>query len=139
MSRNRYWLGAAMPLVVALTTVAWADGPSVVLTAAVQYKGPLVSLGAINVTLPELAKQMSDALGCEVRIEGAASGNVTLNLKEVPASALLSQAETTLGGRWQVLYHLSTREPASPPVPPSGVVLNLKMPNVSCQAAAAVV
>ena len=92
MSRNRYWLGAAMPLVVALTAIAWADGPSVVLTDAVQYKGPLVSVGAVDVTLPELAKQMSDALGCEVRIEGAASGKVTLNPKEVPSSALLSMS-----------------------------------------------
>src|SRR5207237_6542789 len=120
MSRYWYGLGAAMPLVVALTAIAWADGPSVVLTDTVQYKGPLVSVSAVSVTLPELAKQMSEVLGCEVRIEGAASGKVTLNLKEVPASALLSQAETVLGGHWKALYHVSTREPASPPAPPSG-------------------
>src|SRR5438067_9200424 len=126
MSRNRYWLGAAMPLVVALTAMAWADGPSVVLTDTVQYKGPLVSVAAANVTLPELAKQISDALGCEVRIEGAASGKVTLNLKEVPASALLSQAEKVLGGQWKVLYHVSTHETAATPPPPGGVLLHPK-------------
>jgi len=128
-----------MPLVVALTGMAWADGPSVALTDTVQYKGPLVSVAAVDVTLPELAKQMGDVLGCEVRIEGAASGKVTLNLKEVPASALLSQAEKVLGGQWKTLYRLSTHETASPAPPPSGVVLNLKLPGASCQAAAAVV
>src|SRR5690348_3847439 len=105
MSRN--WLGAAIPLVVALTTIAKADGPSVVLTGGVQYQGPLVSLSATNVTLPELAKQMTEAIGCEVRIEGSAPGTVTLNMKDVPTTALLSQAETMLGGRWTVLYRLS--------------------------------
>lgn len=139
MSRYRYWLGAAMPLTVALTAMAWADGPSVVLTDTVQYKGPLVSIAASNVTLPELAKQMSDVLGCEVRIEGAASGKVTLNLKEVPATAVLSESEKVLGGQWKTLYRVSTHETASPAPPPSGVVLNLKLPGASCQAAAAVV
>src|SRR5712692_8011172 len=139
MSRNRYWLGAAMPLVVALATIAWADSPSVVLTEGIQYRGPLVSLGATNVTLPELAKQMTAAIGCEVRIEGNAPGTVTLNLKEVPAAALLSKAEKLLGGRWQVLYRLSTHSPAPASAPPSGQVLNLKIPDVSCRAAAAVV
>jgi hypothetical protein len=139
MSRNRYWLGAAMPLIVALTTIAWADSPSVVLTEGIQYRGPLVSLGATNVTLPELARQMTAAIGCEVRIEGTAPGTVTLNLKEVPAAALLSKAEQLLGGRWQVLYRLSTHGPAPAAAPPSGQVLNLKIPDVSCQAAAAVV
>jgi hypothetical protein len=128
-----------MPLVVALAAIAWADGPSVVLTDAVQYKGPLISVSAVNVTLPELAKQMSDALGCEVRFEGAAAGKVTLDLKEVPSSALLSQAEKVLGAQWKVLYHFSTRETASTPMPPSGVVLTANLPGASCQAAAAVV
>jgi hypothetical protein len=139
MSRNRCGLGAAMPLVVALTTIARADSPGVVLTDGIQSRGPLVSLNATNVTLPELAKQMTAAIGCEVRIEGNAPGTVTLNLKEVPAAALMSQAETILGGRWQVLFRLSTHGPAAAPAPPSGVVLNLKIPDVSCQAAAAVV
>jgi len=139
MSRNPYWLGAAMPLIVALTTIAWAEGPSVVLTEAVQYRGPLVSVDATNVTLSELAKQMTAALGGEVRIEGSALGTVTLTMKEVPAAALLSQAETTLGGRWQVLYRLSTHEAAPQPAPSTGVALNLKMTDVSCLAAAAVV
>jgi hypothetical protein len=128
-----------MPLVVALAAIAWADGPRVVLTDTVQYQGPLVSIGAVNVTLPELAKQMSDALGCEVRVEGAATDKVTLSLKDVPTSALLSRAETVLGGHWKVLYHVSTREPAAPAAPPSGVVVDLKLPSASCQAAAAVV
>jgi hypothetical protein len=128
-----------MPLVVALTTIAKADSPSVVLTGAVQYHGPRVSLSASNVTLPELAKQMTQALGCEVRIEGKASGSVTLNVSDVPATVLLSQAETALGGQWKLLYRLSTHDPAPAPVPPSGVVLDLKLPDVSCQAAAAVV
>lgn len=139
MSRKRYWLGAAMPLVVALTTIAWADGPGVVLTGGLQYAGPLVSLSAANVTLPELAKQMSAAIGCEVRIEGSAPGTVTLNAKDVTAAALLSQAETRLGGRWQVVYHLSTHDPAPPSPPPSGEVLNLSLPDISCQAGAAMV
>jgi hypothetical protein len=132
-------LGAAMPLVVALTAIAGADGPSVVPADTVQFRGALVSVSAVSVTLPELAKQMSDALGCEVRIEGAASGKVTLNLREVPASTLLSQAETALGGHWKILYHVSTRETASTPAPPTGMVLSLKLPSASCLAAAAVV
>lgn len=139
MSRKRYWLGAAMPLAVALTTIAWADGPSVVLKEGVPDRGPLVSLGATNVTLPELARQMTAAIGGEVRITGSASGTVTLKIKDVPAATLLSQAETILGGRWQVVYRLSTRGPATASAAPSGVVLNLNLPEVSCQAGAALV
>src|SRR5947207_1245325 len=139
MSRKRYWLSAATPLAIALTTLAWAEGPKVELTDAVHYRGALVSLEATNVTLPDLAKQLSETLGCEVRIEGTASGIVSLSAKEVTVASLLSQAATVLGGRWDVLYRISTQEPAGTAPPPSGVVLNLKMPDVSCQAGAAVV
>lgn len=129
-----------MPLVIALTTVAWAGGPEVVLTEAVQHRGSLVSLEATNVTLAELAERLSLVLGSEVRIEGFGAGRVTVNVKEVPVVTLLSQTAAVLGSRWQITYQLSTHDAtvAAPPAP-SGVVLNLKMVSVSCQAAASVV
>src|SRR5262245_53672866 len=124
MSRKRYWLSAAMPLAIALTTLAWAEGPKVELTDAVHYRGALVSLEATNVTLPELAKKLSEALGCEVRIEGTATGVVSLSAKEVTSASLLWQAAAVLGGRWDVMYRVSTQEPAGPPAPPSGLMLS---------------
>src|SRR5205823_5455143 len=61
------------------------------------------------------------------------------NMKDVTPATLLAQAAKTLGGRWQVLYHLSTQEsPSAAPVP-SGVALKLSLPDVSCQAAASLV
>ncbi len=139
MSRKRYWLCAAIPLVVALTQCVRADGPSVVLTDAVRYQGAPVSLDATSVTLPELAKQMTEVLGSEVRIQGPETGKVTLKLLDVPSSALAAQVAATLGGRWQLLYHVSTHEAAGAPVPPAGQVLKLEMPDLSCQAAASIV
>jgi hypothetical protein len=140
MSRKWYWLGAAVPLVVALTSYSVrADGPAVVLTEAIRFEGAPVSLDASNVTLPELARQMTQALGCEVRIEGPANGAVTVTMQEVSRAKLLAQAAATLGGRWQIVYRLSTNEATPAQEEPSGQVLCLKLPDVSCQAAAAMI
>jgi hypothetical protein len=128
-----------MPLAIALTPHVRAEGPAVVLTDAVRYRGEMVSLDAKNVTPSELAQQLNEAIGCEVRIEGQASGTVSLNVRDVPAATLMAKAASVLGGRWQVLYRLSTKDPAPAPAVPSGVVVTVKMPKVSCQAAAAVV
>lgn len=139
MSRTRYWLCAAIPLVVALTTGGRADGSDVVLTG-VRGQGPLVSLEAKDVPLAGLAGLMTEALGCEVRIEGAAAGTVSLSATDVSPAALLSQSAAALGGRWQTLYRLSATEPAPTTSPvPSGITLKLEMPDVSCHAAASVV
>src|SRR5688572_4704442 len=135
MSRTRYWLCAAIPLVVALTTGVRAEGTEVVLTG-VHGQGPLVSLEAKDVALAGLAGLLTEALGCEVRIEGGASGTVSLSLKDVSPATLLSKSATVLGGRWQVVYRLSTTEPAPTSAPvPSGISLKLDMPDVSCHAA----
>jgi hypothetical protein len=128
-----------MPLAIGLTPFARAEGPAVAVTDAVRYRGELVSLDARNVTLPELAQQLTEAIGSEVRIEGQAAGTVSVNVREVPAATLLAKAASALGGRWQVLYRVSTKDPAPAPATPSGVVVTVKMPKVSCQAAAAVV
>src|SRR5262245_4823827 len=111
MSRKWYWLGAAVPLVVALTSyTVRADSPTVVLTQTIRFEGAPVSLDASSVTLSELARQMTQALGSEVRIEGPASGTVTVKLEEVSRAKLLAQVAATLGGRWQVVYRISMNE-----------------------------
>lgn len=139
MSRTRYWLCAAIPLVVALTTGVRAEGSDVVLTG-VSGQGPLVSLEAKDVALAGLAGLMTEALGCEVRIEGQATGTVSLSVKNVSPATLLSKSAAVLGGRWQVVYRLSTKEPAPAAAPvPSGTTLKLEMPDVSCHAAASLV
>jgi hypothetical protein len=139
MSRTRYWLCAAIPLVVALTTGVRAEGTEVVLTG-VTGKGPLVSLEAKDIALAGLAGLLTEALGCEVRIEGQATGTVSVTAKDVSPATLLSKSAAALGGRWQVLYRLSTKEPAPTTEPvPSGISLKLEMPDVSCQAAASMV
>jgi hypothetical protein len=139
MSRTRYWLCAAIPLVVALTTGVRADGAEVVLTG-VRGQGTLVSLEAKDMALAGLAGLLTEALGCEVRIEGQASGTISLSVKDVSPATLLSQSATALGGRWQVIYRLSTKEPAPTTVPVlSGISLKLEMPDVSCHAASSVV
>ena len=74
MSRNPYWLGAAMPLIVALTTIAWAEGPSVVLTEAVQYRGPLVSVDATNVVFGRVAISGPADDGAPPVIDGPSGG-----------------------------------------------------------------
>src|SRR5205814_2280865 len=126
-------LCAAIPLVIALTKAVGAEGLNVVLTGSAPNTAALVSLEATNVTLSALAKQMSEALGCEVRIEGLASGNVTVNLKDVTTSTLLAETAAKLGGHWQTLYRLSTQEPAAPAAVRSGLTLKLNLPDVSCQ------
>jgi hypothetical protein len=111
----------------------------VVLSGSARSEGTQLSLDAPNVTLPELAKRLTEALGCEVRIEGLATGTVSITLKEVSPANLLSETATALGSRWQTIYRFSTQEPAAAAPVSSGVQLKLDMPNVSCQAASSVV
>jgi hypothetical protein len=139
MSRTRYWLCAAIPLVIALTKAVGAEGLTAEPAGGARAQGARVSLEATNATLDALARLMSESLGCEVRIEGVATGTVSVNLKDVTTAALLAQTAQTLGGRWQVLYRLSTKEPAAPPAAASGLLLKLNLTDVSCQAAASVV
>jgi hypothetical protein len=139
MSRTRYWLCAAIPLVIALTKAVGAEGLAAEPVGGAATQAAHVSLDATDVTLDALARLMSESLGCEVRIEGVAMGTVSVNLKDVTTAALLAQTAQTLGAKWQVLYRLSTKEPAAAPPVASGLLLKLNLSDVSCQAAASVV
>src|SRR5690349_17284329 len=73
MSRTRYWLCAAIPLVIALTKAVGAEGLAAEPAGGASTQSAHVSLDATNVTLDALARLMSESLGCEVRIEGVAT------------------------------------------------------------------
>jgi hypothetical protein len=102
------------------------------------------STGRITLTIAgeapaDVAHSLGEALGAEVRFDGSLPRTLTVALKDLPATEALDKVASAVGGKWEPVYRFTKNEAPPGPVTPTGLTLSLRLTDVPCATAAAMV
>src|SRR5436305_5525685 len=81
------------------------------------------SVGRVTLTMrgeapTDVARDLGEALGAEVRFDGSLPTTLTVALKDLPATAALDKVAAAVGGKWEPIYRFTKNDAAAGPVTP---------------------
>jgi hypothetical protein len=135
MKRKAVTWSIAMALGVGAVPWTWAENSPVVMNAS-----NCVTLEIQSAAPIDIAQRLGEALGGEVRFDGALPEAMSLTVTELPATTVLDQVAAAVKGKWERIYRLSrTDAPLQTHPLQTGSKLTLRLEKIPCATAASIV
>ena len=135
---NRTAVTWSIAIVLAAGTAPWAraeGGGALGVTPSVRR----VTLETNGAAPADVAQRLGEMLGAEIRFDGTLPETLSLSFSDLPPLSALDKVAAAVGGKWERIYRFSKSDTPSVPPAPLGQKLTLRVTDMSCARAAAMV